>query len=65
MTEEAAKGESQSNGRVEEAGETVRGVTRVMKEQSEDKAKMKILPERVIVQWMIRWTAMVDSRFLV
>ena len=64
MTEEAAKGESQSNGRVEEAGKTVRGFTRVMKEQLEDKTKMKIAPENVIVQWMIRWAAMVTSRFL-
>ena len=60
----AGKGESQSNGAAEEAGKTVREFTRVMKEQLEDKAKMKLKPSDLIIQWMVRWAAMVTSRFL-
>ena len=65
ITEESAKGESQSNGRVEEAGKTVRGFARVLKEQIEDKAKVKLGPEMAVIQWIIRWAAMLTSRFLV
>ena len=65
IPENPAKGESQSNGRVEEAGKTVRGFVRVFKEQLEDQAKIKLQPEDAILQWMIRWGAMVPSRFLV
>ena len=64
-TETSAKGESESNGKVEEAGKTVREFCRVMKEQIEDKADMKLKPEDVIVQWMVRWSAMLVSRFCV
>ena len=65
MTEEAARGESQPNRRAEETGTIVRGFTRVMKEHLEDKAKMKITPEHVMVQWMVRRVAMVISRCLI
>ena len=65
IPEGPAKGESQSNGRVEEAGKTVRGFVRVFKEQLEEKAEVKLEPEDDILQWMIRWAAMVPSRFLV
>ena len=60
-----AKGESQSNGRIEEAGKTVREFTRVLKEQIEEKAKMALECNEAIVMWMIRWAAMLVSRFLV
>ena len=65
IPEGPAKGESQPNGRVEEAGTTVRGFTRVFKAQIEEMAKIKLEPEDVILQWMIRWAAMNASRFLV
>ena len=65
IPEGPAKGESQSNGRVEEAGKTVRGFTRVFKEHLEEKTTTKLEPEDVILQWMIRWAAMNASRFLV
>ena len=60
-----AKGESQSNGAVEEAGKTVREYTRVLKEQVEDKAKIKLKPDDNIVQWMVRWAAFICSRYVV
>ena len=65
IPEGPAKGESQSNGLVEEAGKTVRGFTRVFKEQLEEKTNTKLEPDDVILQWMIRWAAMNTSRFLV
>ena len=58
-----AKGESQSNGRAEEAGKIVREFTRVLKEQMEDKAKIELKSDDIIVQWMIRWAAMLVSRY--
>ena len=42
IPEDPAKGESQSNGAVEEAGKTVREFTRVFKEQLEDNANTKV-----------------------
>ena len=60
-----AKGESKSNGRAEEAGKTVREFTRVLKDQIEEKAHMTIKCEDVITLWMVRWAAMLCSRYLV
>ena len=65
IPEEAAKGESQSNGTVEEAGKTVREYVRVYKEHIEDKTGIKLMSQDVIVMWMIRWAAMALSRFQV
>ena len=65
IPEKPPKGESQSNGAVEEAGKTIREFTVVLKEQLEDKANMKVSSDDVIVQWMVRWSAMMVSRFLV
>ena len=48
MPEGPAKGESQSNGTVEEAGKTVRELTRVLKEQTEDKLGIKMACDDVI-----------------
>ena len=42
IPELAARGESQSNGIVEEAGTTIREMTRVLKEQIEEKANIQI-----------------------
>ena len=38
---------------------------RVLKEQVEDKAKMKIDSQDAITLWMVRWAAMMVSRYLV
>ena len=57
-TEALAKGVSQSNGAVEEAGKTIREHALVMKEQVEDEAQVVLHPEDPIIQWMIRWFAM-------
>ena len=65
IPEDPAKGESPSNGRVEEAGKTVREFTRVLKDQIEEKAQMEIHTSDVIVLWMVRWAAIMCSRYLV
>ena len=65
VPESPAKGESPSNGVVEEAGKTIREFTRVMKEQLEDKAQVQLEPGDIVVQWMIRWAAMLVSRYMV
>jgi hypothetical protein len=65
IPETPPKGESQSNGCAEEAGKTVREFTRVLKIQLEDKAQLKIKCEDIITLWMIRWAAMLCSRYLV
>ena len=43
----------------------MRGFTKAFKEQIEEKAKIKLEAEDVILQWMIRRAAMDGSRFLV
>ena len=48
IPEAPAKGESQSNGIVEEAGKTVREYTRVLKDQIEVKANIKLKCDDVI-----------------
>jgi hypothetical protein len=59
----APKGESSSNGRVEEAGKTVRGLVKVLKDQMEHKTHMTIESSDVIMQWLVRWAAMMYSRY--
>ena len=65
IPESPAKGESQSNGRAEGAGRVVREFTRVLKEQIELKAETKIESSAEILQWMVRWAAMISSRYFV
>ena len=65
ILEAPPRGESQSNGTVEEAGKTIREYTRVLKEQIEHKANLKLACTDVIVLWMIRWAAMLCSRYAV
>ena len=60
VQERPAVGESQSNGLVEEAGKTVREFVWVLKE---GKTNVKLKCDDVIIQWMIRWAAMMDSRY--
>ena len=56
-----AVGGSQSNGLVEEAGKTVREFGVVLKEHIEGKTSVKLKSDDV----MIRWTAMMVSRYMV
>ena len=65
VPEGPAKNESQSNGTAEEAGKTVREFTRVLKEQIEDNTKAKLGAGDAITLWLVRWAAMVISRYLV
>ena len=65
IPEAPAKGESQSNGIVEEAGKTIREYTRVMKDQIEHNANIELKPEDVVTLWMVRWAAMLVSRYVV
>ena len=57
--------ESQSNGEIEENCKTIRGFTKVLKDQIEDETGVKLDGKDNIIQWMIRWGAMLPSRFLV
>ena len=41
----------------------MREFTRVLKEQLEDKAIIELKSDDIIVQWMIRWAAMLVSRY--
>ena len=64
VTPEApVNGESQSTGAVEEAGKTIREHAMNMREQVGDRAKMALHPEDPTVQWMIRWSPLLISRF--
>ena len=65
IPEAPAKGESPSNGIIEEAGKTVREYGRVLTDQLENKAKIKVEGQDAITMWMIRWAAMMTSSFAV
>ena len=65
VPEQPPRGESQSNGAVEEAGKTAREYARVLKEQLEAKTGVRLSGADIIVMWMIRWSAMLCSRFAV
>ena len=65
VPEAPARGESQSNGAIEEAGKTIREYVRVLKDQIETNAKIKLSESDNVVQWMVRWSAMMWSRYAV
>ena len=65
VPEDVPRGESQSNGTVEEAGKTVREYARVLKAQLEEKTGMTLHPGDSITAWMVRWAAMLYSRYAV
>ena len=56
---------SASNGRVEEAGRTIRDMVRVLKLQLEAKLNRTIAIQEPIMHWMVRWAAMLLSHFRV
>ena len=64
-TEQPAQGESQSNGVIEEAGKTVREFVRLLKDVLESNMQTKIGTREPIMQWAVRWAAMLVSRYLV
>ena len=63
IPEISARGESQSNGAAEQAAQVVAVFVRVLKEQIEHKVGIKLKPTVTIPQWMIRWAAILCSRF--
>ena len=64
VPEDPPRGESQSNGVVEEAGKTTREFVRVLKEQVEHSANIKLECAEVLTEWMVRWAAMLCSRYV-
>ena len=48
---------------MEEAGKTIRGLAKTFKEMIEENIGEEIPVEAVIMQWLIRWAAMLHSRF--
>ena len=65
VPEAPPRGESQSNGVVEEAGKTVREYVRVLKEQVEYHTDIQLDCAESLTAWMIRWAAMLCSRYAV
>ena len=65
MVETSAKEEHQSNGIAEESVRTVRGLVLTLKSQLEQKTGKMIISEQCITQWMLRWSAMLLSRYQV
>ena len=48
---------------MEEAGKTIRGLAKTFKEMIEENIGEEIPVEAVIMQWLIRWAAILHSRF--
>ena len=63
--EQPPKGEHVANGRVEEAGKTIRDMVRVLKLQFESNLGGSVQMSEPIMKWMVRWAAMMLSRFRV
>ena len=65
VPEVSARGECQSNGVAEQAAQVVAEFVRVFTEQIEEKAKVKLSPEDTISLWMVRWAAILCSKYMV
>jgi len=65
IPESPPKGESAANGRIEEAGKRIREYVRTLVDQIEYNAKMSVKSEDVIMQWAVRWAAMLINRYVV
>ena len=63
IPERPPPGESQANGVIEEAGKTTREYARVLKVQLEDHAQIQLSPADPIMPWIVRWAAMLISRY--
>ena len=57
------RGESQSNGKVEEAGKTVRSMAKVFKDMIEERIGGELASDSKIIHWLVRWVAMLYSRY--
>ena len=57
------KGEHQANGRVEEAGRTIRDHARVLKINLQPRLGREVEADEPIMQWLLRWAVMSLSRF--
>ena len=64
ITETSPKGESQSNGRIGEAGRTLRGIVRVMNDQTEAEARIEFEGTDNIIPRLIGWNEIGRSSFL-
>ena len=65
IPEQSPAGESQSNGKIEEAGRTIRSMAKVFKDMMEAKINDEIRSDSNIMQWLVRWAAMLYSRYKV
>ena len=65
MMEVSARGESQSNGKCERAVQVVAEFVRVLKEQLEQRCKIQVVRSDNITHWMVRWAAMMLSKYQV
>ena len=63
--EQPPKGESPSNGNVEEAGKTTRSILKVFKDMIDTKIREEVPSDSQVMQWLVRWAAMLYSRFKV
>ncbi|MDA8582760.1 hypothetical protein N9L68_00975 [bacterium] len=63
LPESTPKGESQANGRVEEAGKRVREMVRTLKDQLEHHTGEAIEAGCPVLQWLVRWAAMLCTRY--
>jgi len=61
--EQPPTGESQSNGKVEEAGKTVRSMAKVFKDMIEERTGGELASDSKIIHWLVRWVAMLYSRY--
>ena len=63
IPEGPARGESSSNGKIEEAGKTMRNLVKTWKDHVEYHANIKLEPHDPIILWMCRWAGMAYNRF--
>ena len=63
IPEGPARGESGSNGAVEEAGKTVMNLVKTWKDHIEHEAKIDLEPKDAIIRWMCRWAELAYDRF--
>ena len=65
IVETSAREQHESNGTAEESVRAVRGMVITLKSQIEEHTGLKLLGCHCITQWMLRWAAMLLSRFQV
>ncbi len=63
--EHSPRGESISNGFVENTVRRSKNHIRTFKAQLEDELKIEIRPDTAILQWLVRWAGVSLSRYVV